>query len=390
MIITGWNGQWNSLEFLVFPDFAELLGQALNNGEYIVGISSGVDAALVEADKLKIPSKPTENTTNEQVLANIKFSMSHITPTGDANIDRWTVHAVAAVYMYGVVNPKSNDVAVTALKDNSRVVKDVVTTTTDIRNMMALICATKLNFFQTNHHTGQGSLSGLPLKIFSTLFNSSEEITITPEITSAIHKFGHWACTKKILSTLGITGIQKTQTLRGVVQLNFANDFRIRQSVMPAGTAGLALSYAIIRKMKTSKIIYALENPHIITTIAHKYREVQSNQAKYHMSAVFLTGEERAAYNDHEFLSMLGLLGSYITIFYPGSTLCRSPRIKKGERLVYRDYEMYDEAFEALCMSVKKAQAKGAIGDVANYMPTVNTSIEERKAMIDKIITDSF
>lgn len=362
-------------------DFADLLNINVENGELIVGISTGIDAALKESEKLRVKA----NCGNWREL--IEFALSHIPVNENELIETLICSGVCAIFLYGAVNVKSIDVRVinnmTPGTHKHVIDLDVIR----VRNAMSVICATKINFFTTNHHTGQGKMTGYPLKVFNSLYNTQLEIDITSEITKTIHMIGHWADTRFILNKFGITGIRQTETLKGRFNLKLSEEFKLRSSVMPAGTAGLALCYAIVKRLKNTRLKYAIEDVTIFERIHKAYHIVMENRAAYHMSARYLTGRDKLEYNDNEFTNLLGLLGSFINNIYPSSSICKSPKIKKGERLIYKEYEEYSEAFEALCVSVKKAIGTGVIGEIENYLPAVITSSADREETVNEIFS---
>lgn len=364
-------------------DFAALLSSTDDNGEMIIGIGAGIDAALVEDQKLRISnSKPKY----DEAAA---FALSFIPINPDPFIEDLIVSAVCAVFYYGCVDEKNPDVLKVDVQIEGAYDRGTVVIKESLRKVMTLICATKLNFFSTNHHTGQGTLSGLPLKIFNSFYDPDNTRDMTPVLCSTIHMIGHWACTRHMLHTIGIPGIGKSTVRKGFYKLGFSPDFDLRKGVMPAGTAALSLCYAIIKKMKGTRLIYAIEDEQMITKICTTYWTVFKNRPAYHMSAKLLTGADRIPFDDNEFAALLGFLGSFIHTFYPTSSICKSPKIKRGEKLVYKEYETYSEDFESLCIAVKRAMAKGTRGDIDAYLPTVATNDADRIALIDKVISEN-
>lgn len=60
-----------------------------------------------------------------------------------------------------------------------------------------MVLATKLNWYQTNHHTGtdKNSLSGYVDKAYKATAEEGAD-ALTEAVVSCIHKGGHWASTK--------------------------------------------------------------------------------------------------------------------------------------------------------------------------------------------------
>lgn len=364
-------------------DFANILSSNLNNGDLIIGIGAGIDAALADVDKLRVPSGSI--VVNSAVDFSVSFFEKNLEPV----IEEIVTSSIAAIYAYGVLELTGSDITVVNANEPGLHMREITIDKVRIQKAMTLICATKLNFFCQNHHTGQGALTGLPLKVFNSLYNINAEIAITPEITSVIHKVGHWASTRIILRKLGIPDISNVRGVPGLINLEFGPDFKIRNTMMPAGTGSLALCFAILKKMKSTKLIYAVEDPTMISRVSEAYWRVFDHRAKYHLSALYLTGQERLAHDDNEFTSILGFLGSFIVNLYPSSSICKSPRIKRGINYVYKDYEGYSESFESLCNSVKKAMSKGIRGDIQSYLPMAEETVEGHADAINSALANS-
>ena len=73
-----------------------------------------------------------------------------------------------------------------------------------------IIVATKLNYFRTNHHTGQGSATPFIVKIISGIFPAAKLTTghLPKDLQDAVWRYGHWASTHVCLGSMGVrTGI---------------------------------------------------------------------------------------------------------------------------------------------------------------------------------------
>lgn len=367
---------------VVMNSFANILGDAIANGEMVLGIAAGIDASLSSECKLRIKRN------EKDVDTKVAFALSHVPVNPDPFLEEMYVNGVYSVFYYGAANHGDSDSVLTDERGpySHKHVPDKVL----IRNTMSLIASTKLNFFQTNHHTGQGALSGYPLKVFNALFNNELNTPVTPEITKMVHCLGHWAGTISVLRALGFTGMRMITVFPGVIPMSFGSDFKIRKDVMPSGTASLALCYVILKKIKGSNLKYALPDLNIVSRTAEMYSKVRVMKVNYHMSAKHLTGSEREPFDDHEFTGYLGCLGSFIVNIHPGSTINKSPRIKKGEVMIYKEHEGYSEEFESLCVAVRREMIKGIQGDISAYLPSGAKAHEERKEEVDAIFKAKF
>lgn len=356
-------------------DLTNICLRASLNGDLSVGIAAGIDKALDDDQKLRV--KRGENNIDKAIA----FSLSYLKRTGDTIADEILESGVCAVHLAGLVSPSNNDIV---LLDNPLPGPYPDTTKEEIdgiRRSLTIGCGTKLNFYSTNHHTGTGNMGAYPLKLYNSLYDTIENPTSI--VIAAVHTIGHWMDTRAVLTRLGFEGLGKTNCVSGAFELSFEDDFKVRRTAMPAGTASLSLCHTILVRMKTSNLRYAIPDPSMIKRIHEQFEEVYANRPAYHMSAKSLTGKDRLPYSDAEFTGYLGILGAFAYTFFPSSTICKSPKISSGKALKYKECENYSEEFESLCIRVKKEQLKGIEGDITPFLPTVATSIEETRNLID-------
>jgi len=112
----------------------------------------------------------------------------------------------------------------------------------DLGPAVTLILATKLNWWQTNHHTGQGGMSPYIVKVTNVLLPDMDAENKC-ELT---HTLGHWASTRACLNILKIRCLAADRMNNVVVKAQNVNvevtdDMLIRVKSMPAGTAKHAL-----------------------------------------------------------------------------------------------------------------------------------------------------
>ena len=80
-----------------------------------------------------------------------------------------------------------------------------------IGKALTLMVATKFNWFQTNHHVGQGSAIHFIHKIASTIcpFMQSTENSISEVAKNTVWEIGHWVSSHLCLNLMGMrTGIR--------------------------------------------------------------------------------------------------------------------------------------------------------------------------------------
>ena len=90
--------------------------------------------------------------------------------------------------------------------------------------------STKVNYWLTNHHTGQGKISGYPYKVLNVLYPGKNMI----EYTKLVHAAGHWAGTRVVLQTAGISLIAPSNLVfPGRFNLEFSEDAKMRFGWFP-------------------------------------------------------------------------------------------------------------------------------------------------------------
>ena len=60
-----------------------------------------------------------------------------------------------------------------------------------VNRVMSLIVATKINYFNTNHHTGQGAVSHFIQKVLTTLFSDISNEVAEDDMKNTTHRIGH-------------------------------------------------------------------------------------------------------------------------------------------------------------------------------------------------------
>jgi hypothetical protein len=68
----------------------------------------------------------------------------------------------------------------------------------------SLIVATKINWFSTNHHVGQGTVTIFVQKAITVLFRGALASADQKELATTVHKIGHWASTHVVLDLMQI------------------------------------------------------------------------------------------------------------------------------------------------------------------------------------------
>jgi hypothetical protein len=119
---------------------------------------------------------------------------------------------------------------------------------------LTLVLATKLMWWMSNHHIGQGGFYAYMLKVVNAMIPTlldADKMTYT-------HAIGHWASTHRVLNMLHIRNDVPFTPLRAPgadARVRITDDIRLRVTAMPAGTARHVLSHAILQKHGQHRVL---------------------------------------------------------------------------------------------------------------------------------------
>jgi hypothetical protein len=107
---------------------------------------------------------------------------------------------------------------------------------------LTLVAATKINWLQTNHHTGQGTPVHFIQKAAKTIGQEFCDGDNVFDLCKAMHTAGHWASTHLVLNAMNIytevhIGLLPTSIHDPAKGITLTSDFKARAESMPAGTA---------------------------------------------------------------------------------------------------------------------------------------------------------
>lgn len=215
------------------------------------------------------------------------------------------------------------------------------------------VAATKVNWFKENHHTGVGGRIGTyVMKTMVAIFGLAED-QVRANIRH-VHRIGHWASTRRTLTTLGIANcIATTTVIVPASSLSAARDVSLRMASAPAGTARTALAYAGLKRLVGHIAIAFCPGIVDFERISPAYNAILANPAAYHTGAFYLTGK-KSDYDDSLAAAWLGRIGTHVQVFHSGSTLCKSPYFEKN---AVQGYEDYCGNFAAQLMAIKVSMA---------------------------------
>lgn len=220
----------------------------------------------------------------------------------------------------------------------------------ELQKAASIIVGTKINWFKENHHTGQGKNGGaFTKKVIQAMLNTPA----TEQIIKFVHRLGHWASTRSVLRQIGIKHIlETTPVFNGECTLAPTDDIGLRMKAAPAGTARMAVSYNLAKKMLAHPASVFLPNTTKLDDLPTVYAKVIDAPAKYHFGAAYLCGA-REKYDDQDYEPCLGRTGTFGNTFYPASTLMKSPHAA-----AYQNASDYDQEFESQLKAFKADRMK--------------------------------
>lgn len=371
------------------------------NGELLTGIALATECEIIHA--LKLPVVMTRTALNTEgleekkklsdkdiVKATLVYLYHQLKQEG--NTDRHIVvmmNAASILLKTGSIARRTSDGAQEPDGDwypidiseitpemikSAADIKDMITIE-EMRNAATIVVATKINWFKENHHTGQGDKGGAFTRKVLAVLNKE---TATRPWMDLAHRIGHWASTRSVLTQLGVVGIQPSHpVIKGTATLRPADDIKLRLKAPPAGTARMAVSYALAKKMFSSPAVVFLPNAEDYQELPAWYAKVTGNPAAYHMGAVYLCGR-REEFDDNGFERLLGRAGAWGNIFLKNSTLMKSPHAEK-----YTNASDYDHDFETACARFRR-QRNVTVDRATKYFEDTNITGTSNYATVCK------
>ncbi|APG78072.1 hypothetical protein [Shahe qinvirus-like virus 1] len=357
------------------------------NGEIYAGLAAATDLSLPAAEKL---SYIADADVGRAAIMTAASCLSRVPAASQPWIRELTANAAYAIVFYGLtgqigVAPNQRVASDFIVGAVAEVTQELVTeaqnhvTQQQVIVAVTLIFATKINWWATNHHIGQATMSPYMAKVTKALLSiKSVDLDMIKKI---VHQIGHWASTHRVLNLLHIRNDVTFAPLQAVAagaRITLTDDLFLRVSAMPAGTARHALCHAIMTKYGGNKIFMfssklaelAALKQEVDAVIEAGRRNVTLSRAadaaalavdprlEYHMGATYLLGGNTAR-AEFGTVEMTGHLGSVLYHLFRESTLTRSPHITtpsgKDLRKHYDQSDSYTQNWDDLCLGVATA-----------------------------------
>lgn len=326
-----------------------LLSDFNENGAANVGLAAGTDTILAIDKKLPVLRRSGIITVSEY----IKAALTNMTAYQVNNpvIKKLTVASVYAVFSYDLVRLDILDMDCKSVTSFGSASCDVDINGSDIKDALNLIVATKVHFYLTNHHTGQGSLTGYPAKLVKAKY-PGEDISA---FTDLLHMIGHWANNQLTFKAMGM--LQDTDAI-GTGQgfkIIVGADVTMRMSGMPSGTAKLGLCHTLMMRIIGSPLFDFMPYVEDLLRVKNTYLSIMENRFMYHISAKAITGKERLPYDDNNFDRPLAILATFSMKTNLNSSINKSPLIAGPTSERYKDIDGYSPDFERVCAAYMRA-----------------------------------
>jgi hypothetical protein len=333
---------------------------------------------------------------------------------GNVKIRNFLVRAAYAIVMTGFFSFEDGDIVLAPdaiiSEANDAASREVAAILDDtmISNALSVVIGTKINYWATNHHTGQGSLQGYARKVAMTKLALNTGELDGADWLEAIHRAGHWASTIVILGALNISDIRIVSTHFPPSDIVQASDMKLRVTAPPAGTHRHAVAYAIAKllSLHPAAPLSDVLGCGAMDTVVKNYNKIKDTPGLYHTSASYLCGTCVTGFEDTAAENVLGRLCTFVDSFMSRSTISLSPHVSKKAR-TYPDYsDIYDSTLKSLLRAYKNPDRNkvalyvsltSSVGSVVSLDNATkasqlfgNTRVEydETSALIGKYLSD--
>jgi hypothetical protein len=230
-----------------------------------------------------------------------------------------------------------------------------------------------------NHHNGQTAAGAPAMEYMGMVLN----ITLVAEgINAALTKefaymASHWASTRAILVWQGIPNI-KIGRIAGlgtkrVQKVTFSDDVKVRLAAMPAETHKHVVALAAANKLARTRLVRFFGDVSTLVAVKSTVSEIVKDPARYYIGALYLTGQERAAFSDSDAGNVLGRLGCFVRALLGKSTLAKSSHFEAGKLASYDDYS---PDWANLCNQF--ALAKIGVGNIEAAMKEMEAALSAK------------
>jgi len=311
--------------------FTQLLAQFEDitiNGVPEVGIAAGAEKIHVPSEALYVAGG-TKGAIVSAIAVTSGMSPSHV------DVRKAIIGAAYFIAKEGWFDARCNVVMTEPPFDPSvttEVIQELMPTPEDCQKGLTLLTATKVNWWQQNHHVGQGGFQGYAHKVVHALFGDAAVKDDT--VYQNVWKLGHWADTVGILGKLGVEGLGN-----GFASFPAAaDDVKLRVKSYPAGTAKVGICVAIVRRAVNGIFSGALPVPPGLAELADMSANIMNNPVAFHVGASFLrrgTGRQSADIDE----DLIAWCSAYVHALAKSSTISKAKGLLSVDEI--KDHVVY-------------------------------------------------
>lgn len=311
------------------------------NGTMEAGLAVGTDPRLTEDDRLPILSA---GRIEEAAQHAMNWALLRWRTADHQARDLYIAGAAAAIFCKLVRRVGNNpdgdwrvvDTAVAPAAADLTILNQCCTIQS-IQRAVTVLVATKANWWLTNHHTGQGDVTGYVRKVLEAQYGKN----MHQAVVTATHTIGHWVSTIYLLQAAGIEGLSTVSDpiLPGGFDFQLASDSALRFGSFPAGTHRAVIAYEGAKRLARSPLVKHCPNAANLSEIPPVIAMIRAAPASYHIGASYLTGRPRANYQDTAMEAFLGRVGTFIRQIFGRSTLAAYPHLEVHKVESYEDFD---------------------------------------------------
>jgi hypothetical protein len=253
----------------------------------------------------------------------------------------------------------------------------------DATNGVSLLTATKVSYWITNHHVGQGQFQGFIRKVVSAWYR--DNIAKDEGSYNLVWALGHWGSTKGILHKLGVKKLKDVPEMANY-PLPSA-DVTMRIQSFPAGTAKAGVCLAVFRRMFHSVFSPIIPTDPGMLSLFDLVDAIREDPAAYHPGAYHFGAHARKADTDVP-EETLEHCAAYIHAVGAKSTLANAKVLPSvgacKDNILYTNLcaLMQDLAMTPISSkeSIEKIRQAGMIG--TSIVETIDQLSDHRRAML--------
>ncbi|VEU22021.1 DEKNAAC103047 [Brettanomyces naardenensis] len=203
----------------------------------------------------------------------------------------------------------------------------------------SLLAATKINFYQSDHHVSSPTLEGQVLKELVMNICADESSLSSPDVYNALRAFCHWCSIKGVLYCLGMPHLAIDNTLMFRFRTFPKLEEWIKESVFeryPAGTSKYSLvkkSLITISHSAFGKVITfpkELDAAELFNTC----KEIEADPIRFHVRAASLNLSESSPLEASGLCQDIDKYVEFISIIFHAGSYKLSSKVSSSSKLI--------------------------------------------------------